>query len=104
MKNYNEIWKNEPSNGKYGKWWGGDNDIAADVEWIYEQKYGKSAVLWEKENGEGTVETLPDRPEEYSTCGYSSDFEGWGQKIVVDAIDFGCDTYESIYDFFKKHG
>jgi len=96
-------------NGGYEKWWGGDAeyDLAQDLEDYYELTEGYSAVLWtplDLPNGSHNVPTdsLKDRPETYATCGYTSDFEGWGQEKVAEAVRNGCDSAESVFKYITN--
>ena len=68
--------------------WGGELDLASEVEDIYEKSCGKSATYWTdyKHDGMTPTDTLEGRPEEYSTHGYTDEFEGWGQGIIVNAV------------------
>ena len=92
---------------KWTKYWGGDAeyDIAQEAEEIYESKQGKSATYWEYLGGGlPPSDNLDDRPEEYATCGYTSDFEGWGIRMVESAMDNGCETPEEVLMWMEVNG
>jgi len=92
----------------YERWWGGEAeyDLAQDLEGYYEQTYGKSAVYWEQEGVAHAIPTdsLDNRPETYVTSGYTSDYEGWGQSVVAEAVRSGCDSATAVYDYIVKRG
>ena len=96
-------------NKGYERWWGCDAeyDLADDLEGFYEKTHKRSAVLWtpmDLPNGSHIVptDTLENRPEEYSTHGYTCEFEGWGQEKVAEAVKNGCHTYKDVFNYITK--
>lgn len=85
--------------------WGGDEDIATEVEFDYEEATGKSAWIWSSYDDpkEEKRDDLDGRPEEFSTHGYTQDFEEWGLNLVEMAIHDGKHDFESILDFVEDN-
>lgn len=86
-----------------GNFWGGDDDIAGDVESVYEDSTGKSAWLWSSygDTGGKLHDDLETRPEDFATHGYTQGFEEWGLNMVETAIRAGKHDYESIFGFIQ---
>lgn len=90
--------------------WGGDRDLAADLEDVYEACSGMSAVYWEDPEGEHVIgEDLACRDEVAKRCGwyvcngYTSEFEDWGQVNCDRAVEDGCKTVDDVYGWFLEH-
>jgi hypothetical protein len=80
-----------------------DDDIAGDVESVYEDATGKSAWLWSSygDTEEKLHDDLETRPEDFATHGYTNGFEEWGLNMVETAIRAGRHDYESIFGFIQ---
>jgi len=79
--------------------WGGENDLACNIEYEWEAMTGKSAWYWSTANDGIIRSSLKGRPSEFLTNGYTSDFEGWGQKMVVKAVRNGLEDSLEILAF-----
>lgn len=89
------------------QYWGSDApyDVAQDLEETYETDTGKSCVLWtaDKEIGETPSDDLATRPEEFSTHGYTDEFEEWGKRVCTEAIEAGCADANAVEEYVMKH-
>lgn len=74
-------------------------DVALDCEDIYEKATRKSCVLWTSGEYDCPTDDLKNRPEEYSTHGYTSEFESWGIDICEGAWQSGCRNVDECMKF-----
>lgn len=90
MKTWKDFWGNDA-----------EYDLAPDLEEFYEEKFGKSSVLWtpDIERFEAPTDDLPTRPEFYSTHGYTGDFEHWGITVCTEAAAQGLTNADEVYTY-----
>lgn len=80
--------------------WGdkAEYDVALDCEVIYEKSTGKSCVFWTSDEYDCPTDDI-NRPNEYITHGYTSDFESWGINICERAWQAGCRNVDECMKF-----
>lgn len=82
--------------------WGGDAkyDIAQDCEDLYESVFNKSCVYWTPfDSNVSPTDDLKNRPDIYSTHGYTNDFESWGIDVCREAYESGCRKADDVMIF-----
>lgn len=86
------------------RFWDEDSkeDVAEEVEKVYETATGKSCVRWIDGDG-GVVETLENRPDDAETRGYTDAYERWGYRKTNEAIARGLNTYADVVDYVRSN-
>lgn len=86
------------------RFWDEDSkeDIAEEVEEVYEAATGKSCVRWIDGDGD-VVETLEGRQEDAETRGYTDAFERWGFRKTNEAIRMGLNSRETVIQYVKDN-
>ena len=77
-------------------------DISENMEMSYERETGKSCVNWRDSETWACKTTLP-RSEDYTTEGFTDEFEKWATDIIVKAVvEAGCETQLEVADYIRK--
>lgn len=86
------------------RFWDEDSkeDVAEEVEKVYETATGKSCVRWIDGDG-SVVETLENRPDDAETRGYTDAYERWGFRKTNEAIRMGLNSRETVIQYVKDN-
>ena len=79
-----------------------DDEIAGDVEEVYEKTTGKSCVRYIDRDG-CLSEDLAGRTGDEETRGYTDAFETWGFRKANEAIRMGLNTRETVIQYVKDN-